>query len=279
VRGIRHLVALTFGVTACLVVASVASSATTHRTAAASSVLVPAVVPPAVVGLVYPVPPGKPFAFCVPVPKAACTGHTFKVKSALPPGMQVIPTSGVLNGVPRKGDDLIQKKGTASPGLFPVQICSGTLCKPTQIAVFSNFSGTWKGTYTGDPGAFACANPLSGDITLVLKQGVSVVKGKPISTITGNFAMTDLPPLSNDTNSGDCTLTTQTFTLTANVENPNAAGSDSGKGIFNAMSDTNGKMSGTLSLQSQSTTPCSTAPPGTPCAGLFSQVTFTASPG
>jgi hypothetical protein len=105
------------------------------------------------------------------------------------------------------------------------------------------------------------------------------VKGKPISTITGSFALTGLPPLVNDTNNGDCTLTTQTFTLTANVENPNAAGSDSGQGIFNAMSLTNGNMSGTLSLQSQSTTPCATAPPGTPCAGLFSQITFTASPG
>jgi len=279
VRGTKHLVALTFGVTACLVVASVASSATSHRTAAASTVLVPALVPPAIVGQVYPVAPGKPFAFCKPTPKAACTGHTFRVKSNLPPGMQVVSASGVLNGVPRKGADMVQKKGTAGPGLFNIQICSGTLCKPTEIAVFSNFGGTWKGTYQGDPGAFACNSPLSGNITLVLKQGVSIVKGKPISTITGNFSMTTLPPLANDTNSGDCTLTTQTFTVTANVENPNAAGSDSGKGIFNAMSLTNGNMSGTLSLQSQSTTPCATAPPGTPCAGLYSQITFTASPG
>jgi hypothetical protein len=102
----------------------------------------------------------------------------------------------------------------------------------------------------------------------------------PTSTITGSFSLTDLPPLSNDSNAaGDCTLTTQTFTVTANVENPNAAGSDSGKGTFSGMSLTNGRMSGTLSLESQSTTPCATAPPGTPCAGLFSEVTFTASPG
>jgi hypothetical protein len=279
VRGIRHLVALAFGVTACLLAASVATSATTQRTAAASTVLVPKVVPPAIVGQVYPVPPGKAFAFCKPTPKVACTGHTFSAKSGLPPGMQVVAASGVLNGVPRKGADLIQTKGAASPGLFNAQICSKKVCKPTEIAVFSNFGGTWKGTYQGDPGAFACSNPLSGNITFVLKQGVSIVKGKPTSTITGNFSMTNLPPLSNDTNNGDCTLTTQTFTLTANVENPNAAGSDSGKGIFNAASLANGGMSGTLSLQSQSTTPCATAPPGTPCAGLFSELTFTASPG
>jgi hypothetical protein len=279
VRGIRHLVALTFGATACLVVVSVASSATSQRTAAASTVLVPKLVPPAIVGQVYPVPPGKPFAFCKPTPKAVCTGHTFSVKSNLPPGMQVVAASGVLNGVPRKGADLIQKKGAANPGLFNFQICSKNVCKPTEIAVFSNFGGAWKGTYQGDPGAFACDTPLSGNITLVLKQGVSIVKGEPTSTITGTAALTNLPPLSNDTNSGDCTLTTQTFTLTANVENPNAAGTDSGKGIFNAMSLTNGTMSGTVSLQSQSTTPCATAPPGTPCAGLFSELTFTASPG
>jgi hypothetical protein len=272
-------VALTFGVTACLLAASIASSATTQRTAAASTVLVPKIAPPAIVGQVYPVPPGKPFAFCKPTPKAACTGHTFHVKSNLPPGMQVVAASGVLNGVPRKGADMITEKSASGPGLFNVQICSGTLCKPTEIAVFSNFGGTWKGTYQGDPGAFACSNPLSGNITLVLKQGVSIVKGKPISTLTGSFALTDLPPLSNDTNNGDCTLTTQTFTVTANVENPNAAGTDSGKGIFNAMSLTNGRMSGTLSLQSQSTTPCAEAPPGTPCAGLYSEISFTASPG
>ena len=124
---------------------------------------------------------------------------------------------------------MIQKKGTASPGIFNFQICSKKVCKPTEIAVFSNFAGTWKGTYQGDPGAFACNSPLSGNITFVLKQGVSIVKGKPISTITGNFSMTDLPPLSTDTNSGDCTLSTQTFTVTANVENPNAAGSNSGR--------------------------------------------------
>jgi hypothetical protein len=279
VRGIRHLVALTVGATACLLAASVASSATTHRTATASTVVVPKMVPPAVVGQVYPVPPGKPFAFCKPTPKAACTGHTFSVKSNLPPGMQVVSTSGVLNGVPRKGADMVQKKGAAGPGLFNFEICSNKVCKPTEIAVFSNFGGTWKGAYQGDPGAFACNSPLSGNITLVFKQGVSIVKGKPISTLTGSFSLTNLPPLSNDTNNGDCTLTTQTFTVTANVENPNAAGSNSGKGAFNGMSLANGAMSGTLSLQSQSTTPCSTAPPGTPCAGLFSQVTFTASPG
>jgi hypothetical protein len=267
------------GVTACLLVASVASSATAQRTAAASTVLVPKMVPPAVVGQVYPVPPGKPFAFCKPTPKAACIGHTFSVKSNLPPGMQVVATSGLLNGVPRKGADMIQKKGTAGPGLFNFQICSKKVCKPTQIAVFSNFGGTWKGTYQGDPGAFACNTPLSGNITLVLKQGVSIVKGQPVSSITGNVSMTDMPPLSTDTNNGDCTLTTQTFTVTANVENPNAAGTDSGKGSFNAMSLTNGRMSGTLSLQSQSTTPCATAPPGTPCAGLFSELSFAASPG
>ena len=182
--------------------------------------------------------------------------------------------------MPRKGADMIQEKGTSAPGLFNVKICSAKLCKPTEIAVFSNFNGTWDGTYSGDPGAFACNTPLSGNIKLVLKQGVSIVKGQPTSTITGNFSLTDLPPLSNDTNSGgDCTLTTQTFTVTANVENPNAAGSDSGKGIFNAMSLTDGKMSGTLSLESQSTTPCASAPPGTPCAGLFSEITFTAGPG
>ena len=278
-RGIRHLVALGLGVTACLLVAAVASSATTQRTAAASTVLVPKMVPPAVVGQVYPVPPAKPFAFCKPTPKAACTGHTFSVKSNLPPGMQVVAASGLLNGVPRKGADMIQKKGTAGPGIFNFQICSKKVCKPTQIAVFSSFAGTWKGTYQGDPGAFACNSPLSGNITLVFKQGVSIVKGKPISTITGNASMTDMPPLSNDTNNGDCTLTTQTFTVTANVENPNAAGTDSGQGAFNAMSLTNGRLSGTLSLQSQSTTPCATAPPGTPCAGLFSELSFTASPG
>ncbi len=278
-RGIRHLVGLAFGVAMCLLAASVASSATTQRTAAASTVLIPAVVPPAIVGQVYPVPPAKPFAFCKPTPKVACTGHTFRVKSNLPPGMQVVSSSGVLNGVPRKGADLAQTKGTAGPGLFNVQICSGTICKPTEIAVFSNFGGTWNGTYTGDPGAFACNTPLSGQIKLVLKQTVSVVKGKPTSTITGNFSLTDLPPLANDTNTGDCTLTTQTFTLTANVENPDAAGSDSGKGIFNATSLANGKMSGTVSLQSQSSTPCASVPPGTPCAGLFSELAFTASPG
>jgi hypothetical protein len=261
-----------------LFVVSVASSATTHRTAAASTVLVPKLVPPAIVGNVYPVAPGKAFAFCKPVPKAACTGHTFRVKSNLPPGMQVVAASGVLNGVPRKGADMIKEKTAPDPGLFNFQICSAKLCKPTQIAVFSNFNGTWKGSYSGDPGAFACNSPLSGTITFVLKQKVAIVKGKPVSTITGSFSMTTLPPLSDDKNNGDCTMTTQTFTVTGNVENPAAAGSNSGKGIFNATSLANGSLSGTLSLQSQSTTPCATAPPGTPCAGLFSQITFTASP-
>lgn len=277
-RGIRHLVALTVGAAACLLAASAASSATTHRTAAASTVLVPKLVPPAIVGQVYPVPPGKPFSFCKPTPKVACTGHTFSVKGGLPPGMQVVAASGVLNGVTRKGADLIQKKGAAGPGLFNVQICSKKICKPTEIAVFSNFGGTWKGTYEGDPGAFACNTQLSGNVTFVLKQAVSIVKGKPTSTLSGSIAMTNMPPLATDSNNGDCTLTTQTFTVTANVENPNAAGTDSGKGAFNAMSLTNGRISGSLSLQSQSTTPCATAPPGTPCAGLFSQLSFTASP-
>jgi len=279
VRGIRHLVALTFGVTACLLAASVASSATSHRTAAASTVLIPAVTPPAIVGQVYPVPPGKPFAFCVPVPKAACTGHTFRAKSGLPPGMQVVAATGVLNGVPRKGADQLTQKGATGPGLYTAQICAGKVCKPTLIGVFSNFNGAWKGTYTGDPGAFACDTPLSGNITLTLKQGVSIVKGQPTSTLTGNFSLATLPPLSTDSNSGDCTTTTQTFTVTANVENPNAAGSNSDKGSFNAMSLANGTLSGTLSLQSKSTTPCATVPAGTACAGLFSQISFTASPG
>jgi hypothetical protein len=85
--------------------------------------------------------------------------------------MQVIPASGVLNGVPRKGADMIQEKGAATPGLFDVKICSGAVCKPTEIAVFSNFSGTWDGTYSGDPGAFACNTPLSGEHQARLEAG------------------------------------------------------------------------------------------------------------
>jgi hypothetical protein len=281
VRGIRYLAALMFGVAALLAAASVASPATSQRTAALSTVVVPRVVMPAIVRQVYPVPPNHAFSFCKPTPKAAgvCTGHTFRVESNLPPGMQVVAQSGILNGVPRAGADMIQEKNATGPGLFNVQICSGKLCKPTEIAVFSNFGGTWDGTYTGDPGAFACNTPLSGQVKLIFKQTVSIVKGVPTSTVTGSAALTNLPPLSNDTNSGDCTPTTQTFTLTANVENPNAAGTDSGKGAFSGMSLASGRMSGTLSLQSQSTTPCATAPPGTACAGLFSQISFTASPG
>ena len=280
-RGFRHLVGLALGVGAVLVAASAASPATTHRAAAKSTVLVPALVMPAIVGQVYPVPPNKAFSFCKPVPKgnAVCTGHTFSVRSSLPPGMQVVATTGILNGVPRKGADLIKEKTATGPGLFKLQICSKKICKPTEIAVFSNFGGTWDGTYSGDPGAFACTNPPQGQIKLILKQKVAIVKGMPISTTTGTATLTDLAPLSTDTNAGDCTQTTQTFAVTANIENPNAGGTDSGKGTFSAMSLANGTMSGSLSLQSLSTTPCATAAPGTPCAGLFSQISFTASPG
>src|SRR5207253_6607401 len=127
-------------------------------------------------------------------------------------------------------------KNSPTPGLYKFQVCAKangrTVCKATQLAVFSGFNGNWAGDYSGDPGAFACNTPLSGQIKLKLAQKVAIVKGVPQSTFTGTATLSNLPPIMTNTDDHRCDFSIQTFKLTGKVNNPSAGADDSGNGLF-----------------------------------------------
>ena len=249
--------------------------------------------PPAVVGQPYPPKPYPSVSFCNPAPKpgGTCGGpgvgfqanprgagkgtiYAFTVKGppgSLPPGLLLNARSGLISGAAKPKDDVAQPPGSKSPGLFQFAVCAGTqgkrLCKPTKIAVFSGYDGTWTGSYQGDPGAFTCNIPLAGDVTLALTQKVTVVKNIPKSTLTGTATFSKLPPISADgMQNGSCAESSQMFGVTGTVANPVANGQDTAKGIWNATVDSTGQMTGTLTIQdtggngfySQISSPCST---------------------
>jgi hypothetical protein len=229
---------------------------------------------PAVVGVPYPSKPYPTVSVCKPTPKAGagCGGYSFKLSKKagqLPPGLELDPKTGVVSGIARWNTDIAQRSDSDALGLFKFAVCAAaaghkTVCKPTQIAVFSGFNGTWAGNYQGDPGAFACNTPLSGSIKLLLRQKVAIAKGEPKSTITGTATLTNLPPIMSGPDDHRCNLSTQTFQLTLEVRNPAANGEDSANGLFNAKVTPTALMNGILSVEDSAK------------AGLFSQLRFTA---
>jgi len=229
--------------------------------------------PPAIVGMPYPPKPYPAVTACKPAPKAgACGGYTFKLSKkggSLPGGLDIDPKTGVISGVARWNSDIAKPKNTNLPGVYKFQVCARanarTTCKPTQLAVFSGFNGKWAGEYSGDPGAFACETPLSGDIQLKLTQKVTIVKGVPKSTLTGTATMTNLPPILTVQGEVHCEMSPQTFKLTAGtVTNPAAGGDDSGNGLFNMQVTPAAQLTGNISVQDAAK------------AGLFSSFSFTA---
>jgi hypothetical protein len=255
--------------------ASAASPAPSRSARSAFTVAFAPVLPPAIMGTLYPPKPFPTVGFCRPVLKFGrqCGDYTFKLNphsGILPPGMSVDAQSGQVIGLPRGHADTYQAAGSKTPGLYQFSVCAvlktKSVCKHTELAVFSNFAGLWKGSYQGDPGAFVCNQPLSGDAQMFLKQTVAVVKGTATSTVSGTVTLTNLPPISPDgTQNGPCTFSDQTFTLLAgNVTNPEAGGSNSTKGVWNVQMGTSGALAASLTIQDSGAN------------GFFSQLSFTA---
>ncbi|MBV8599469.1 MAG: putative Ig domain-containing protein [Actinobacteria bacterium] len=235
--------------------------------------------PPAIAGTLYPPKPYATVGFCRPVLKfgKTCTGYTFRVSAkggVLPAGMSVDAASGALVGLPGSHDDTYQPARAKSPGQYTFDVCAksarGTVCKPSQLTVFTPIGGTWTGTFSGDSGAFTCNTPLGGKITLVLTQKVTLAKGVPVSTVGGTATFDSLPPLSNvpnwdGTQNGPCDPSVQTFGFGhGNVANPNANGEDSANGVWNVTLGKDGSLSGSVTLQDGGKN------------GFFSELSFTA---
>jgi hypothetical protein len=279
------------GAIALLAATPAAGPATGRSTSPTFSFTVAPMLPPAVVGKPYPPKPYPGVSFCNPAPKpgGTCGGpgagfqanprgagkgtiYAFTVKAGhgLPPGLVLNARSGAISGAPKAKDAVVQQPGVAPPGLYPFAICAGTqgkhVCKPTKIAVFSGYDGTWTGSYQGDPGAFTCNIPLAGDITITLSQKVTYAKNVPESSLVGTAKLTKLPPISADgMQNGSCDESTQVFGMTGGLaKNPAATGQDSARGIWNATVDSSGQMTGTLTVQD------------TGSNGFYSQISFTA---
>jgi hypothetical protein len=272
VRGRVGLGGLVVVALAVLAIAPGAGARTSLQTKAPATFVVPAMLPSALVGVAYPSKPTPAVSVCKPVPKAggSCGAYTFTApkKGGLPAGLTIDPKTGVISGTPSLNDD-IKPAASATPGVYTVSICAhaaSTVCKSTTITVFSDFVGTWNGQFSGDPGAFVCMTPLSGKITLVFTQKLSVVKGVPTSTVAGVATLTNLPPISPDgTQNGPCTTSNQTFQITGSVTNPKGQGTDSGFGIWSGTLSTGGaQMDGSLNIQNSDHT------------GFFSQLVYTA---
>jgi hypothetical protein len=269
---IRPSAALICAGVAVLLTASTASPAGNHSARAQFTFSIAPMLPPAIVGVPYPPKPYPAVSACRPAPKAgACGPYTFKLSQkagSLPGGLELDPKTGVVGGVARWNSDVHQPTNSPTPGLYKFQVCARangrTVCKPTQLAVFSGFNGNWAGDYSGDPGAFACNTPLSGSIKFRLTQKVAIVKGTPQSTFTGTATLTNLPPIMTSTDDHRCDFSTQAFTLTGKITNPAASGEDSGNGAFNASVTPTAQMTGNLSVEDGAK------------AGLFSALSFTA---
>ena len=255
---------------ACIGVAALAGAAAgkpasdNHARASFTAAIAP-VLPPAINGEVYPPKPYGAVGFCRPVLKfgKTCTGYTFKLggKGSLPAGMSVDPASGAVIGLPRGNDDTHLQIGSKTAGLYQFAVCAvrqtpkKVLCKPSEIAVFTPIGGTWKGTFSGDSGAFMCNTPLAGNITLNLTQKLTISKGVPLSTVGGTITLDSLPPLStvanwDGTQNGPCTMSVQTFGFgPGKVANPNAGGENSANGVWNLGIAPNGSLGGSLTLQ------------------------------
>ncbi len=264
---------------ALLLTASAALPASGHagkHAKAAFTFAVPAMVTPAIVGATYPPKPYPAVSFCKPAPKAGgtCGSYTFKIAKSpgkLPGGIAVGATDGRLTGQPAWLSDLAQPTGSTAPGLFPFVVCAKakgkgkTICKKSKMAVFTGLGGTWVGNFTGDSGAFTCNTPLSGTIKLVLTQKVTFTKGVPKSTIGGTATFTNLPPLSPDgVQTGDCKMTEQSFGVSGTVTNPGVSGPDAANGLWTGNVDSNGQLTGTLTVQD------------TGNHGFYSELAFTA---
>jgi len=217
--------------------------------------------PPAIVGVPYPPRPYRTVSVCKPAPVSggSCGAYVFlvgKKHGALPTGLTLGAADGILAGTPAWESDLVQPAGSASTGLYRFLVCArvhgraGTVCKPTKLAVFTGLAGTWTGAFQGDPGAFTCPTPPSGTITLVLTQKVSYANDEPKSTVAGTATLSELPPISaNGEHSGDCTQTARSFGVAGTVVNPSASGPDSAHGLWNANLTSDGKLSGSLTIQ------------------------------
>jgi hypothetical protein len=190
--------------------------------------------------------------------------------------MSVDPASGAVIGLPRGSDDTHMQIGSKIPGLYNFTVCAvsqkprRTVCKPSEIAVFTPLNGTWKGTFSGDSGAFVCNTPLAGSITLNLTQKVTLQKGVPVSTVGGTITLDSLPPLSttadwDGTQNGPCTMSAQTFGLgPGKVANPNAGGENSANGVWNLGIASDGSLGGSVTIQDGAKN------------GFYSQISFTA---
>jgi hypothetical protein len=271
---IRQLVVFACAGLALLLSASAASPARSHAGQAAFIFSVAPMLPPAIVGMPYPPKPYPKVSACKPAPKesGACGPYTFKLSKKagnLPGGLDIDPKTGIVSGVARWNSDILQPKNSPKPGLYKFQICARanakTVCKPTQLAVFSGFNGSWAGDFQGDPGAFACNTPLSGSIKLKLTQKVTIVKGVPTSTLTGTATLSDLPPIMMSTEDHNCEMAPQTFRLSGGkVGNPSVGGEDSGNGLFNFQVTPTAQLTGNISVEDGAKT------------GLFSSLSFTA---
>jgi hypothetical protein len=245
-----------------LLVPGVARPATVrpeHRPA--HSFALASMLPPAVVGVAYPPKPYAKVSVCRPMPPSGdnCGAYAFfvaKKHGALPTGLTLGMADGTVEGTPAWESDLVQPAGSSATGLYSFLVCArmrgrpGTVCKPTRLAVFTGLAGTWTGEFHGDAGAFTCATPPSGPITLVLTQTVSYPNEEPRSSVAGTATLGALPPISpNGEHTGDCTQMTRSLTVAGTVVNPSASGPDSAHGLWNANLTSDGKLSGSLTIQ------------------------------
>jgi hypothetical protein len=279
IRTSRFPAALLCVAVAVLASTSAASPATGRANRASFTVAITPVLPPAITGVLYPPKPFSAVGFCRPVLKfgRSCGDYTFKLSAkggSLPAGMSIDRQSGAVVGLPRGRADTYQPPGSKTPGLYQFAVCvvskKGTICKPSQLVVFSAFGGTWKGSFQGDSGAFTCNTPLSGDITLSLTQKATIVKGVPVSTVGGTAELTNLPPISavenwDGTQTGPCTTSTQKFGFgPGKIANPTVGGPDSVNGVWNLQLAPDGSLTGSLTIQDAAKN------------GFFSELAFTA---
>jgi hypothetical protein len=217
--------------------------------------------PPAIVGVPYPPKPYTTVSVCRPVARTGkgCGAWEFNVAKkpgALPAGLALHAVYGVLGGTAAWQSDVVQPSGSPSTGLYHFVVCgrergkNGAICKPTKLAVFTGLAGTWTGQFQGDSGAFTCPTPPAGTMTLELTQKVAYTKDEAQSTVAGTATFGNLPPVSpTGVQTGDCRLSTQSFTVTGMVVNPSVSGPDSANGLWNANLTSDGKLTGSLTIQ------------------------------